>query len=219
MQSVFRAKASKVYLVEQAMMAALGAGLPITEPTGSMVVDIGAAQPTWPSSRWPGSSTAGRIRVGGNRMDEEIVRYIKRKYNLLIGKGWRRISSSASVRPPPGGGTHHEDQRTRPAGGDARTLVISDTEIREALSETVSHIIDAVRVALEQTPPELSADIMDKESCSPGRRAPEEPGQADPGRDKSARDHGRRSLASVVLGAGKLLEDLDLLRKVAVDVS
>jgi rod shape-determining protein MreB len=220
-QSAYRAKASKVYLVEQAMMAALGAGLPVTEPTGNMVVDIGGGTTDVAVISLAGIVYSRSVRVAGNKMDEDIVRYIKRKYNLLLGE---RMAEDIKINI--GSAFPLEEELTMKikgrdlVAGIPKILVISDGEIREALSETVSHIIEAVRVALEQTPPELSADIMDKGIMltggaslltNLGRRLREETGLPVSMADDP--------LASVVLGAGKLLNDFDLLRKIAIDVS
>jgi rod shape-determining protein MreB and related proteins len=219
--SAYRARASKVYLVEQAMMAALGAGLPVTEPTGNMVVDIGGGTTDVAVISLAGIVYSRSIRIAGNKMDEDIVRYIKRKYNFLLGE---RMAEDIKIHL--GSAFPLEEELTMKikgrdlVDGMPKTLVISDKEIREALSETVSHIIEAVRVALEQTPPELSADIVDKGIMltgggsllkNLGKRLREETGlpvsmAGDP-------------LASVVLGAGKILNDFNLLRKVAIDVS
>ena len=220
-QSAYRAKASKVYLVEQAMMAALGAGLPVTEPTGNMVVDIGGGTTDVAVISLAGIVYSRSVRVAGNKMDEDIVRYIKRKYNLLLGE---RMAEDIKINI--GSAFPLEEELTMKIKGRdlvkgmPKTLVISDKEIREALSETVSHIIEAVRVALEQTPPELSADIVDKGIMltggasllkNLGKRFREETGLPVSMADDP--------LASVVLGAGKLLNDFNLLRKIAIDVS
>lgn len=219
--SAYRAKASKVYLVEQAMMAALGAGLPVTEPTGNMVVDIGGGTTDVAVISMAGIVYSRSVRVAGNKMDEDIVRYIKRKYNLLLGE---RMAEDIKINI--GSAFPLEEELTMKIKGRdlvegiPKTLVISDKEIREALSETVSHIIEAVRVALEQTPPELSADIVDKGIMltggasllkNLGKRLREETGLPVSMADDP--------LASVVLGAGKMLNDFNLLRKISINVS
>ena len=218
--SAYRAT-SKVYLVEQAMMAALGAGLPVTEPTGNMVVDIGGGTTDVAVISLAGIVYGRSVRVAGNKMDEDIVRYIKRKYNLLLGE---RMAEDIKINI--GSAFPLEKELTMKIKGRdlvegvPKTLVISDNEIREALSETVSHIIEAVRVALDQTPPELSADIVDKGILltggasllkNLGKRLREETGLPVSMADDP--------LASVVLGAGKLLNDFNLLRKISIDVS
>ena len=217
--SAMRAKASEVYLVEQAMMAALGAGLPVTEPTGNMVVDIGGGTTDVAVISMAGIVYSRSVRVAGNQMDEDIVQYIKRKYNLLVGE-----RTAEEIKINVGSAFPLEEELTMEIKGRdlvegiPKTLVISDEEIREALSETVSNIIEAVRMALEQTPPELSADIVDKGIVLTGggsllknldKRLREETGLP-----VSVADD---PLAAVVLGTGKLLDDFDLLRKISID--
>ncbi len=221
MHAAYQAKASKVYLVEQPMMAALGAGLQITEPSGNMVVDIGGGTTDVAVISLSGIIVGRSVRVAGNKMDEDIVRYIKRKYNLLLGE---RMAEEIKINI--GSACPLEEELTmRIKGRDLvegipKILVISDDEIREALSEGVSHIIEAVRVVLEQTPPELSADLVDKGIMLTGgasllkglgKRLHEETGL----RVSMAED----PLASVVLGGGKLLSDFKLLRRISIDVS
>ncbi len=217
--SAFRAKASEVYLVEQAMMAALGAGLPVTEPTGSMVVDIGGGTTDVAVISMAGIVYSRSVRIAGNKMDEDIVQYIKRKYNLLVGE-----RTAEEIKINIGSAFPLEEELTMEIKGRdlvegiPKTLVMSDEEIREALSETVSNIIEAVRMALEQTPPELSADIVDKGIVLTGggallknldKRIREETGLPVSMADDP--------LASVVLGTGKMLNDFNLLRKISID--
>ena len=217
--SAHRAKASKVYLVEQAMMAALGAGLPVTEPTGNMVVDIGGGTTDVAVISMAGIVYSRSIRVAGNKMDEDIVQFIKRKYNLLLGE-----RTAEDIKINIGSAFPLEEELTMEIKGRdlvegiPKTLVISDEEIREALSETVSDIIEAVRVALEQTPPELSADIVNKGIVLTGggallknldKRLREETGLP-----VSIADD---PMASVVLGTGMMLNDFDLLQKISIE--
>jgi len=217
--SAYRAKASEVYLVEQAMVAAVGAGLPVTEPTGNMVVDIGGGTTDVAVISMAGIVYSRSVRIAGNKMDEDIVQYIKRKYNLLVGE-----RTAEEIKINIGSAFPLEEELTMEIKGRdlvegiPKTLVISDEEIREALSETVSNIIEAVRVALEQTPPELSADIVDKGIVLTGggallknldKRLREETGLPVSMADDP--------LASVVLGTGKMLNDFNLLRKISID--
>ncbi len=217
--SAYRAKASEVYLVEQAMMAALGAGLPVTEPTGNMVVDIGGGTTDVAVISMAGIVYSRSVRIGGNKMDEDIVQYIKREYNLLVGE-----RTAEEIKINIGSAFPLEEEFTMEikgrdlAEGIPKTLVISDGEIREALSETVSNIIDAVRMALEQTPPELSADIVDKGIVLTGG------GSLLKNLDKRLREEtglpvsmADDPLASVVLGTGKMLNDFNLLRKISIE--
>jgi len=217
--SALKAKATEVYLVEQAMMAAIGAGLPITEPTGNMVVDIGGGTSDVAVISMAGIVYSRSVRVAGNEMDESIIQYIKRKYNLLIGE-----RTAEEVKMKLGSAFPLDEELTLEIKGRdlvegvPKTIVVSDEEIREALAETVATIIEAVRVALEQTPPELSADIVDRGIVLTGggallknldKRLREETGLP-----VSIADD---PLTSVVIGTGKMLSDFDLLRRVALD--
>ena len=217
--SAFKAKATEVYLVEEAMAAAIGAGLPITEPMGNMIIDIGGGTTDVAVISMAGIVYSRTVRVAGNEMDEAIIQYIKRKYNLLIGE---RTSEEIKMRI--GSAYPLDEELTMEikgrdlVDGIPKTITITDEEIREALAETVSTIIDAVRVALEQTPPELSADIVDKGIVLTGggallknldRRLREETGLPVSTADDP--------LSSVVLGTGRMLTDFNLLRKVSLD--
>ena len=217
--SAFKAKATEVYLVEEAMAAAIGAGLPITEPMGNMIVDIGGGTTDVAVISMAGIVYSRTVRVAGNEMDEAIIQYIKRKYNLLIGE---RTAEEIKMRI--GSAYPLDDELTMEikgrdlVDGIPKTISVSDEEIREALAETVNTIIDAVRVALEQTPPELSADIVDKGIVLTGggsmlknldRRLREETGLPVSMADDP--------LSSVVLGTGRMLTDFNLLRKVSLD--
>ncbi len=217
-ESAMSAGASEVFLVEQAMMAAIGAGLPITEPSGNMVVDIGGGTTDVAVISLSGTVYSRSVRVAGNEMDSAIIQFLKRKYNLLIGERTAEqikieIGSAYPLK---------EEIRMDIKGRDLvegvpRELTITDEEIREALAEPVSTIVEAVRMALERTPPELSADIMDKGIVLSGG------GALLRSLDQRLRDEtglpvvpAEDPLASVVLGTGKLLNDIDLLRKVQI---
>ena len=217
--SALKAKATEVFLVEQAMMAAIGAGLPITEPTGNMVLDIGGGTSDVAVISMAGIVYSRSVRVAGNEMDEAIIQYIKRKYNLLIGE-----RTAEEVKIKLGSAFPLDEEMTLEIKGRdlvegvPKTIVVSDEEIRESLAETVATIIEAVRVALEQTPPELSADIVDRGIVLTGggallknldKRLREETGLP-----VSIADD---PLTSVVMGTGKMLSDFDLLRRVALD--
>jgi len=217
--SALRAKATEVYLVEQAMVAAIGAGLPITEPTGNMIVDIGGGTTDVAVISMAGIVYSKALRIAGNEMDDDIIQYIKRKYNLLIGE-----RTAEEVKIKIGSAFPLDEEVTMEIKGRdliegiPKTIVISDSEIREAISETVSMIIGAVRDALEQTPPELAADIVDKGIVLTGG------GSLLKNLDKRLREEtglpismADDPLASVVLGTGKMLTDFDLLRKICID--
>ncbi len=161
--SAMKAKATEVFLVEQEMMAAIGSGLPITEPTGNMVVDIGGGTADVAVISMAGIVYSRSVRVAGNEMDNAVTSYIKRKYNLLIGE-----RTAEEVKIEIGSAFPLDEELTLEIKGRdlvegvPKTITISDEEIREALAEPVAAIIEAVRLALEQTPPELSADIVDR---------------------------------------------------------
>jgi rod shape-determining protein MreB len=217
--SAYRAKASEVHLVEQAMVAAIGAGLPITEPSGNMVVDIGGGTTDVAVISLSGIVYSRSVRVAGNEMDDAIMSYLKRKYNLLVGERTAeqikiQVGSAFPLDKP----LTMEIKGRNLIEGIPRTITIDDTEIREALSECVATIMNAVRVALERTPPELSADISDRGIVLTGggamlknldRRIREETGLP-----VSIADD---PLASVVLGTGRMLTDFKLLRRIAID--
>ena len=216
--SAQKAGASEVYLVEQAMMAAIGAGLPITEPSGNMIVDIGGGTTEVAVIALAGIVLWKSIRVAGDKMDEAIIQYIKRKYNLLIGERTaeiikKEIGSAYPMEEP----LTVEVKGRDLVEGIPKELAITDEEIREALTETVNVIVDAVRMALERTPPELSADIMDKGIVLSGGgallRALDERLRHETGLPVVQAED---PLACVVLGTGRVLEDMDLLRKVSL---
>jgi rod shape-determining protein MreB len=160
--SAYRAKASETFLVEQAMAAAIGAGLPVTEPSGNMIVDIGGGTAEIAVISLSGIVHARSEKVAGNEMDEAITQYIKRKYNLLIGE-----RTAEQVKIEVGSAFPLDQPRTMEIKGRdlmegvPKAIIISDEEIREALDECINIIINAIRVVLERTPPELSADIAD----------------------------------------------------------
>jgi rod shape-determining protein MreB len=216
--SAMRAGASEVFLVEQAMMAAIGAGLPITEPSGNMIVDIGGGTTDVAVISLAGTVYSRSVRVAGNEMDVAIIQYLKRKYNLLIGE-----RSSELIKMEIGSAYPLKEEMTMDIKGRdlvegvPKTLTVSDAEIREALAEPVQTIVEAVKMALERTPPELSADIMDKGVVLSGG------GALLRSLDQRLRDEtglpvvlAEDPLASVVLGTGTVLQDIDLLRKVSI---
>jgi rod shape-determining protein MreB len=216
--SAYRAKASEVHLVEQAMVAAIGAGLPITEPSGNMVVDIGGGTTDVAVISMSGIVYSRSVRVAGTEMDEAIINFLKRKYNLLIGERTAEqvqieLGSAYALDKP----LTMEIKGRNLIEGVPRTVTVDDSEIREALSECVGTIMNAIRVALERTPPELSADISDRGIVLTGgggllrnldKRIREETGLP----VSIAED----ALASVVLGTGRMLSDFKLLRRIAL---
>ncbi len=164
-ESAESAGARRVFLIEEPMAAAIGAGLPVTEPTGSMVVDIGGGTTEVAVLSLGGIVYSRSVRVGGDKMDEAIIAYIRRNNNLLVGEGSaeriKKEIGSACV-PPDGDGGLMEIKGRDLMNGVPKELVISERQIAESLAEPVSAIIEAVKVALEHTAPELAADIVDK---------------------------------------------------------
>src|ERR1700758_1097176 len=162
-ESAESAGAREVYLIEEPMAAAIGAGLPITEPTGNMIVDIGGGTTEVAVISLSGVVFSRSVRVGGDKMDEAIIQYIKRKYNLLIGERTAELIKMGIGNAYPSGETLTMDIKGRDlVAGVPRTLTVSSDEIRDALAEPVNAIVEAVKVTLERTPPELSADIVDR---------------------------------------------------------
>ena len=162
-ESALSAGAREVYLIEEPMAAAIGAGLPVTEPSGNMIVDIGGGTTEVAVISLSGVVYANSARVGGNKMDEAIINYVKRKYNLLIGERTAELIKIAI-----GTAFATEDLKSMEVkgrdlvAGVPKTLEIKSDEVREALQEPVNAVVESVKVALERTPPELAADIVDK---------------------------------------------------------
>ena len=213
-----RAKASEVFLVQQPVAASVGADLPISEPTGNMIVDIGGGTTDIAVISMNGIVFNHSIRIAGNEMDEAIIQYLKKKYNLLIGE-----KSAEQLKMEIGSAYPLDEPMTveikgRDLGeGIPKTIIIDDQEVREALEDVVSSIVNAIRVALEKTPPELSADIIDRGIILTGGVALLK------NIDRRIREETKLPvfitddpLATVVIGAGKMLDDLDLLKKISI---
>lgn len=212
------AGAREVYLIEEPMAAAIGVGLPVQEPSGNMIVDIGGGTTEVAVISMSGIVFSKSIRVAGDEMDEAIVNYIKKKYNLLIGE---RTAENLKIKIgtvyPTGNNETLEGKGRDLVAGIPKTLLISEDEVREALSETVNMIIDAVKVTLERTPPELAADIVDKGIVLAGG------GSMIKGLDVLLREEtglpislAEDPLSAVVLGTGKVLDEIELLKKVSI---
>ena len=164
-ESAESAGARRVFLIEEPMAAAIGAGLPVTEPTGSMVVDIGGGTTEVAVLSLGGIVYSRSVRIGGDKMDEAIIGYIRRNHNLLVGEGSaERIKEAIGSACPPedGEGRTMEIKGRDLMNGVPKELVLSERQIAEGLAEPVDAIIEAVKVALEHTAPELAADIVDK---------------------------------------------------------
>ena len=200
-------------------MAAIGAGLPINEPSGSMIVDIGGGTTDIAVISLSGVVYSRSVRVAGNEMDEAITNCVKGKYNLLIGERTAEVikmevgSASALDKP-----ITIEIKGRDLLEGIPKSITVDDSEVREALSDCVRTILNAIRVALERTPPELSADISDRGIFLTGG------GALLKNFDKRIRDEtglpvtiAENPLTCVVLGTGKMLHDFDLLRRVAIE--
>ncbi len=164
-ESAESAGARKVFLIEEPMAAAIGAGLPVTEPTGSLVVDIGGGTTEVAVLSLGGIVYARSVRVGGDKMDEAIISYIRRNHNLLVGEGSaERIKETIGSACPPedGEGRTMEIKGRDLMNGVPKELIMTEAQIAESLAEPVGAIIETVKVALEHTAPELAADIVDK---------------------------------------------------------
>jgi rod shape-determining protein MreB and related proteins len=213
------AGAREVHLIEEPMAAAIGAGLPVTEPSGNMIVDIGGGTTEVAVISLAGIVFSRSARVGGDKMDEAIIQHIKRKYNLLIGERTAELIKITIGSAYPGNEIETMEIRGRDlVAGVPKIVEISDEEIRAALMEPVHQVVESVRIALERTPPELASDIVERGILLAGGGAllrnldvllREETGlqitlAADP-------------LTAVVRGAGKVFDHLSLLRAVTVD--
>ncbi len=216
-QAARGAKASQVYLVEQAIAAAIGSGLPITEASGNMIIDIGGGTTDIAVISLSGIVHGCTVRAGGNEMDNSIIEYIKRKHNLLIGERTAEeikieIGSAAEMKKK----MSMEIKGRNLIEGIPKRITITDEEIRQALSDVIDTIVNAVRVSLERTPPELSADIAEKGIVLTGggsllknlkQRIKKETGlSVIVAKDPSS---------SVVLGTGKMLSEMALLQRVS----
>ncbi len=218
-ESAESAGARRVMLIEEPMAAAIGAGLPVTEPSGSMIVDIGGGTTEVAVISLGGIVYARSVRVGGDKMDEAIISHIRRTHNLLIGEGSAekiKISLGAAHVPRDGSEGPWREVRGRDMmNGVPREVVVSQRQIAESLAEPVSQIVEAIKVALENTPPELAADIVDKGIVLSGG------GALLHGLDEVLRQAtnlpvmvAEDPLSCVALGTGRALEDIKRLRNV-----
>ena len=218
-ESAESAGAREVYLIEEPMAAAIGAGLPITEPSGNMIVDIGGGTSEVAVISLAGIVFSRSVRVAGDKMDEAIIQHVKRKYNLLIGERTAELIKITIGSAYPGSEIQTMEVKGRDlVAGVPKTVEITDEEIREALMEPVHQVVESVRIALERTPPELASDIVDKGIVLAGGGAllrnldvllREETGLPVTLADDP--------LTAVVMGAGKALDELSLLRDVTVE--
>ncbi len=217
-ESAEGAGAREVYLIEEPMAAAIGAGLPITEPSGNMVVDIGGGTTEVAVISLAGIVYSQSVRVGGDKMDESIMAYMKRKYNMAIGEQTaERIKITIGNAYPLDQQLTMEVKGRDMVAGIPKTVVVNSDEIRESLAEPTNAIIDAVLVALERTPPELAADIVDKGIVLTGG------GSLLKNLDVLLREETGLPvmvcddpISAVVLGCGKALDHLELLKEVTI---
>jgi rod shape-determining protein MreB len=218
-ESAQSAGAREVYLIEEPMAAAIGANLPITEPTSNMVVDIGGGTTEVAVISLSGVVYSKSVRVGGDKMDEAIMQNVKRKYNMLIGEATaEQIKIEAGSAYPTNDETEMIVKGRDLVSGIPQNITITSEEVRKAISEQVDSIVQAVRIALEQTPPELAADIVDKGIVLTGG------GALLKGLDQLLREETGlpitvvdEPLDTVVLGSGKALDNLDVLKEVTID--
>lgn len=217
--ATLQAGAREAYLIEEPMAAAIGAGLPVHEPMGNMIVDIGGGTTEVAVISLGGIVTSKSVRVAGDEMDESIVQYVKKTYNLMIGERTAEQIKMEIGSAFPSDTAKTMDIRGRDLiTGLPKTVDITDEEIRNALSEPVNSIVEAVKVTLERTPPELSADIMDRGIILAGG------GSLLQGLDSILkRETGmpvylaEEPLNCVALGTGKVLEEINTLKKVLIN--
>jgi rod shape-determining protein MreB len=218
-ESAQSAGAREVFLIEEPMAAAIGADLPITEPTSNMVVDIGGGTTEVAVISLAGIVYSKSVRIGGDKMDEAILQHVKRKYNMLIGE-----SSAEDIKTTIGSAYPMDPELVMDVkgrdlvSGIPQNITITSEEVRKAISEPVDSIVQAVRIALEQTPPELAADIVDRGIVLTGG------GALLKGLDSLLREETSLPitvvddpLSTVALGSGKVLDNLDVLREVTIE--
>jgi rod shape-determining protein MreB len=217
-ESAESAGAREVFLIEEPMAAAIGAGLPITEPTSNMIVDIGGGTTEVAVISLAGIVYSKSVRVGGDKMDDAILQYIKRKYNLLIGLSTAEIIKTTIGNAFPSDHIETIEVKGRDlVTGIPKILTIDSDEVRKAISEQVETIVETVRIALEQTPPELAADIVDRGIVLTGG------GALLKDLDVLLREETKLpititedALSTVVLGSGKALDNISILREVMI---
>ncbi len=218
--SAEHAGAREVYLIEEPMAAAIGVGLPVVEPAGNIIIDIGGGTTEVAVISLAGIVCSKSIRVGGDEMDDAIIQYLKRAYNLMVGE-----RTSEDIKIKIGSAYPLTEEMTMEVKGRdlvaglPKTITITSEEIRESLSEPVAGIVEAVKVTLEQTPPELSSDIVDRGLVLAGG------GALLRGIDKLISEEtnlpvhiAEDPLTAVVLGAGKVLDEINLLKKLKASI-
>jgi rod shape-determining protein MreB len=212
--------AREVYLLEEPMAAAIGVGLPVGEPSGNMIVDIGGGTTDVAVISLDGVVYSKAVRVGGDKMDEAIMAYIKRRYNLMIGE---TTTEQIKIEIGSACDTGNAEKKMKDIkgrdliSGIPKTITVNEEEIREALSEPINIILDTIKVALENTPPELAADIVDRGIVLAGG------GALLRGIDLLIKQEtglpvivAENPLTAVVIGVGKMLDELEMLRRIAI---
>ncbi|MFI5294877.1 MAG: rod shape-determining protein [Thermodesulfovibrionales bacterium] len=212
--------AREVYLLEEPMAAAIGVGLPVGEPSGNMIVDIGGGTTDVAVISLDGVVYSKAVRVGGDKMDEAIMAYIKRRYNLMIGE---TTTEQIKIEIGSACDTGNTEKRMKDIkgrdliSGIPKTITVNEDEIRDALSEPINSILDTIKVALENTPPELAADIVDRGIVLAGG------GALLRGIDLLIKQEtglpviiAENPLTAVVIGVGKMLDELEMLRRIAI---
>jgi rod shape-determining protein MreB len=217
-EACLQAGARAAYIIEEPMAAAIGASLPVHEPAGNMVVDVGGGTTEVAVISLGGIVTSQSIRVGGDEFDEAIVQYIKKEYSLMLGERTAEEIKMAIGSAFPTKEELHAEIRGRDlVTGLPKTIVVSGEEIRKAIEEPVSAVVDAVKNTLDKTPPELAADIMERGIVLTGG------GALLRGLDERLRHEtgmpihvSENPLTDVVLGAGRCLEEFEALRRVLI---
>jgi rod shape-determining protein MreB len=217
-ESAMLAGAREVYLIEEPMAAAIGAGLPVTEPSGNMIIDIGGGTTEVAVISLSGVVYSNSTRVGGDKMDDSIINYVKRKYNLLIGeRSAEKIKIQIGTAYPTDMIETMEVKGRDLVLGVPKTLELKSEEVREALAEPVNAIVESVKMALEKTPPELSADIVDKGIVLVGG------GSMLKNLDVLLRETtglpvmlAEDPMTAVAIGTGRCLDDIGLLKEVTI---
>jgi rod shape-determining protein MreB len=212
--------AREVYLLEEPMAAAIGVGLPVGEPSGNMIVDIGGGTTDVAVISLDGVVYSKAVRVGGDKMDEAIMAYIKRRYNLMIGE---TTTEQIKIEIGSACDTGNTEKRMKDIkgrdliSGIPKTITVNEDEIRDALSEPINSILDTIKIALENTPPELAADIVDRGIVLAGG------GALLRGIDLLIKQEtglpviiAENPLTAVVIGVGKMLDELEMLRRIAI---
>ena len=217
-EAALSAGAREVYLIEEPMAAAIGAGLPVTEPSGNMIVDIGGGTTEVAVISLSGIVYSNSVRVGGDKMDDAIINHVKRRYNLLIGERTAELIKISIGTAYPTPEIHSMEVKGRDlVAGVPKTLEIKSDEVLEALQEPINAVVESVKIALERTPPELAADIVDKGIVMVGG------GALLRNLDVLLREQtglpvmlAEDPLTAVALGTGRCLDELSLLREVTI---